>query len=394
MALKFSRLDRTAIRALRRGEKLTEHGITAERLANGDVRYSINIMADGERIHRVIGRESEGVTRQQAEDAIEVWRTKAREQRLDLPTGRKLHREFSEAADEYIERLEQTGGKNLGPKRRHFKNSLKPYFGSDRLDRISDFNILKYRKHRSGEGVKPSTINREIATLRHFLKKAAEWKWISKDKLPEIQMAPEPQGAKKVLTDTEAAALMKGAIDDQDGRTWLFVAFGLNAAMRHREILAVRYDQIDFAHRRIFIPEAKAGEREQPITKALADMLAKQRKMEDDPDGWIFPAGSRVKKTPHRTRMDRQFARAVIRAGMEPSQVTPHTMRRTAITRLVKAKVDLPTIQRISGHKTLAALMRYVAVHDPHIDDAIDHISMSISDAITPELHMPSHAKA
>ena len=32
--------------------------------------------------------------------------------------------------------------------------------------------------------------------------------------------------------------------------------------MRHREILSVRYDQIDFASRRIFIPHAKAGERE------------------------------------------------------------------------------------------------------------------------------------
>jgi integrase len=35
----------------------------------------------------------------------------------------------------------------------------------------------------------------------------------------------------------------------------------------------VRYDQIDFDTRRIFIPVAKAGEREQPITPALADAL-------------------------------------------------------------------------------------------------------------------------
>lgn len=79
--------------------------------------------------------------------------------------------------------------------------------------------------------------------------------------------------------------LMKAAISDQDGRLWLFVAFGLNTAMRHSEILAVRYDQIDFDSRRIFIPQAKAGEREQPITPALADMLLRQRKMEDDENG-------------------------------------------------------------------------------------------------------------
>lgn len=65
------------------------------------------------------------------------------------------------------------------------------------------------------------------------------------------------------------------------------------------------------------------------------------------------------------------FTRSVVKAGLEPASITPHTTRRTAITRLVKADVDLPTIQRISGHKTLAMLLRYVNRHGGHIDRAI-----------------------
>ena len=56
MAVRFSRLTRPAIRRLKPGEKITEHGITAERLPDGDTRYSVNVMVDGQRIHRVIGR--------------------------------------------------------------------------------------------------------------------------------------------------------------------------------------------------------------------------------------------------------------------------------------------------------------------------------------------------
>jgi hypothetical protein len=67
MALRFSRLDRPAIRQLKAGERIAEHGITAERLADGDLRYSVNVMVDGLRIHRVIGKASDGVTRTQAE---------------------------------------------------------------------------------------------------------------------------------------------------------------------------------------------------------------------------------------------------------------------------------------------------------------------------------------
>ncbi len=74
---------------------------------------------------------------------------------------------------------------------------------------------------------------------------------------------------------------------------------------------------------------------------------------------------------PHRVSMAKQFLRVVERAGLDPSKVTPHVMRHTAITRLVKAGIDLPTIQKISGHKTMVMVLRYVHIHGEHIDAAI-----------------------
>lgn len=393
MALKFAKLTRPAVRALNPGGKIAEHGIVAERQANGDVRYSVNVMVDRQRIHRVVGRESEGVTREQAERLIEKLRTEAREGRLNLPKGRKLHRGFSEAADDYIRRLEDTDGKNLKPKTRHLKNHLKPFFKEHRLDGFTDFNVRQYRKARANAGASPATINRELATLRHMLKSAASWKWIKKDAIPEIVMEPEPQQPMVALNDAQSTALMNGAIADQDGRCWLFVAFGLGAAMRHREILCVRYDQIDFANRRIFIPEAKAGQREQPITQSLADALQRQRAMEDEGkrDGWVFPTmNPKLSKAGHRTNMARQFARAVVRAKLDPDKVTPHTMRRTAITKLVRAGVDLPTIQRISGHKTLAMVLRYVHMQFDHVDASISALDAPLPGAVTQGLHTPA----
>ena len=94
--------------------------------------------------------------------------------------------------------------------------------------------------------------------------------------------------------------------------------------------------------------------------------------------------------------MGKPFRRAVIRAGLDPTQVTPHVMRHTAITNLVQAGVDLPTIQRISGHKTLAMVLRYTHVHGSHIDQAIRAIGKGLpepsknkpADTITQELHI------
>jgi integrase len=388
MALKFARLTRPAIRGLPPGSKLAEHGIVAERQRNGDVRYSINVMVDGQRIHRVVGRESEGVTREQAERAIESVRTKAREGRLDLPTGRKLHRSFSEAADEYLTRLETTDGKDLVNKRRHIDKYLVPYFGNQRLDQIRDFAVKQYQRKRRDAGAKDATINRELATLSHFLNRASEWKWMMRDRKPKIEKAAEARKQIRVLTDDQCRSLMTAAKQDQDGRLWLFVAFGLGAAMRHSEIVRVRYEDIDFATRRLWIDRAKAGEREQPITPALADALAGQREMENDPNGWVFP-GEKRSKTPYRRDMRVAFQRAVIRAGLDPQKVTPHVMRHTAITKLVQASVDIPTIQKISGHKTLAMVLHYTHVHGAHINNALNALDSDYSAAITQELHTP-----
>src|SRR5207237_6356689 len=121
MSLRFSRLDRTSMRRLLAGQVINEHGITVERLGNGDLRFSVNVMVDGRRIHRVIGRESDGVTRTQAEEFIERTRSKARDDRLDLPKGRKLALSFGEAADRYILNLEEANGKNLTSKRRQLR---------------------------------------------------------------------------------------------------------------------------------------------------------------------------------------------------------------------------------------------------------------------------------
>jgi integrase len=376
MAVRFTRLTRKAIRSLQPGQKLTERGITAECLANGDTKYSVGIMVDHQRIHRTIGRESDGTTRSQCEDFIATTHADAKSGRLNLPKGRKSHPTFRKAASDYLDRLEETGGKNIAAKRQQLELTLVPFFADQQLRTNSTFTVDRYKKQHAAAGASNGTINRHLATLSHLLNKAIEWKWISSHPC-KITKLKEDAGRIIALTDEESGALVEASIADADTYCWLFVMFGLNTAMRHSEILRARFDKID--NLRLRIPKAKSGAREQPITPQLAEILRREQEQADDPRGWIFPTlRPSVSPNGHRTRMDRPFRRAVIRAGLDPALVTPHVMRHTAITNLVKAGVDLPTIQRISGHKTLAMVMRYTHVHGTHIDQAISAIGRGI----------------
>jgi len=66
------------------------------------------------------------------------------------------------------------------------------------------------------------------------------------------------------------------------------------------------------------------------------------------------------------------FRRVIKDAGLDPDKIVPHTLRHTAITHLSQAGVDLSTIQRISGHKSIEMVMRYSHQNKEHIHAAMD----------------------
>jgi integrase len=370
MALKFSTLTRTNARKLKAGEKLQEHGISFERLSNGDGRYSVNIMVDGQRIHRVIGKESDGVTREQAEQFVEQARTNARQGRLNLPKGRKVVLGFSQAAEKYLEKLEEEGGKNLPKKRHQLRVHLAGFFKDKPLAAISSFEVERYKKARLESGAKPGTVNRELADLSHLFTKAVEWKWLD-HKPAQIKRLKEGNARITYLTTDQIDRLLEAARYDQNPYIYPFIVIGLETSMRKMEILSIRLEHIDVARRIIYIPKAKAGAREQPMTQNLAKFLSGYLESAHQNQDWLFPADS---KTGHSISIEKPFRRVVQAADLDVEQVVRHTLRHTAITHLVQAGVDLPTVQRISGHKTLQMVVRYSHQNGEHIGAAMDKL--------------------
>ena len=370
MTIKFQKLTRTNMRALIENQNISEHGIVFERLTNGDGRFLINIMVDGKRVHRVLGKESEGVTRQQAEEFIAKMRTDARHDRLNLPKGRKLTLSFEEAAEKYLEKLKEEDGKNISKKREQLKLHLVPFFKDKPLSQIVTFDIERYKKHRITKA-KNGTINRELAVLSHLLNKAMEWKWIE-FKACQIKRLKEDQGRITYLSAEKTVCVLESAKVDQNFHIYPFIMIGLETSMRRMEILSVELKNIDLQKRVIFIPQAKSGAREQPITNRLSEFLKSYVDMIGSSQQWLFP--SKRSASTHVMNIEKACRRVVTRAGLNPKEIVRHTLRHTAITHLVQAGVDLPTVQRISGHKSLQMVVRYSHQNGSHIQAAMDKL--------------------
>lgn len=381
MALRYLTLTPKLIATLRPGEQRQENGIIATRLNNGDLRWSINTMVDGVRIHRVIGTESAAATRQVAEQAIEKLRTEARDQRLSLPRRRKTHKKFAEASKDYMDRLRREDGKNLVAKDKHFRVHLVPAFGSLPINKISEERLASYRRQRRAEGAKDTTINREMATLAHFYSKASSrtWGWLSADDIPAIRFTPEPKLPFKVLSKEELQKLRLAAAQEGPQES-LFVEMMAGSAMRPMEVLRARFEHLHATRDELFIPQAKAGARSQPLTRELARTLRQHRERKrcetGDDTGWFFPSPlTKLKKGERRASYHSMFRRCVLRAGLDPHYVTAYTLKRTSITDAAK-HIDVAGLMKITGHATVESVLRYIQTRDEDISETMHALEL------------------
>ncbi len=187
-----------------------------------------------------------------------------------------------------------------------------------------------------------------------------------------IKLETERNRRTYVITDDEEQKLLKAALADSNVYAWLFIKFGLATGLRHAELLTARFENFDPDRRRLKV-KVKGGQwRKQPLTRGITEILAREREMAGDPDGWIFP--TKTSASGHVESMKQPFARCVERAGMDASIVTPHTMRHTAITRLAEIGADIKTIQEFSGHESLAMVLRYAHAQDRAVDRALDKL--------------------
>jgi integrase len=371
---KYERLTRANMLALPVGASIFENGIKYTRL-KGDGRFAVNLMVDGQRIQRVIGKESEGVTRTQAEEFIAQARTHAREQRLSLPKGRKLAMSFTEAANQYLDRLQVSDGKNLNKKEQHLRNHLKPFFGSIALASLTETEIGRYKAARKTSGAAIGTINRELATLSHLLNCSLDWGWIT-IKPRKIGLLKGENQRLIALTPKECAKLLKEArlLDPQ---LYLFCRMGLSTGMRCMEILSARIEHIHLQERRLFIWKSKTGPGFQEIPSGLAEYLRWYLKSYcSEGQEWLFPSKLGT-KVGYRTSIDDAFRTACKNAGLS-EDITPHVMRHTVGTILTNEGKPAKQVMEYMRHKTHEMYLRYSHITDETRKETADLLEATI----------------
>lgn len=197
------------------------------------------------------------------------------------------------------------------------------------------------------------------------------------------------------ITDVINSRYRNGSPVFRYGQAYLFM---LNTGIRMGEALALRWDDVDFTNKRIRInknaimvkrrestgdSQSKRFLRIQGTTKTLSGiryvplnhnaMASLRGLFECSTGAWVVSTkcGEPVQPSPFSTSLIR-ICKA---ADVEPFGL--HTLRHTFATRMIEASVDIKTVSRILGHKSVKITYDlYVHVTDRVMADAVEAVSL------------------
>lgn len=145
-----------------------------------------------------------------------------------------------------------------------------------------------------------------------------------------------------------------------------FVVFLIDTGTRFSEASAIKWSDVDFERKVLHIYRQKTSSQSVlPISQRLLEIL--KRRYSTKNSEWVFSdrTGTRPKQYAVQA-----LQKAAVRAGITKN-VTPHLFRHTAISRLTKAGLSIPKLQKFSGHSTTACLYRYIHLTEGDVVDEI-----------------------
>lgn len=310
---------------------------------------------------------------------------------------------FFELTDQYTAWIE--GRQRSAKVKGYIIGQLKNTFGNLPLQRFNTVITEQLQTDSMKRGLKNSSVNKVLNVLKHMFSKAVEWDMVEDETLKRIRkVKPLKDDSKRLryLSKEECRALL----DNCQEYLKEIVTFALNTGCRRGEILSLKWEAIDLKHGFIKLDRTKNGERRDiPINDELKAVLQGITRRLDIPYVFYdmatgkpfldvkrsFSTALKNAEIVRCTKCDYQGAKdktqksmgycpqcnseMVVHKGIKDFHF--HDLRHTFASHLVMAGVDITTVSKLLGHKSLTMTLRYAHLAPNHLSKAVNMLNIT-----------------
>ena len=256
--------------------------------------------------------------------------------------------------------------------RRHCRaNTLRSSFSSihiflsfaeaSHLEEISKEDVFAFIEHEQDRGMKPSTVNTRVRTVKAFIGFLVDRGVVRPDIFPKRLMVKVPDSLPRAL-DPEDVRRLLSVIDHTRDRAMMLVL--LRTGMRIGELLSLLVREVNLKERRVEIYEAEKtrvgrvvylSEDARVALRAWFKQRAPEKKL-------VFYAQGRCSMSYNNARL--RLNKYLARAGLTHRGYTLHCLRHTCASELFNAGMRLECLQQLLGHSNIEMTRRYARLTD------------------------------
>jgi integrase len=263
------------------------------------------------------------------------------------------------------------------------------------MKEVTSGAVARWRTVRVEQGAQPSSINRDLNTLKACFRRATEWgvidtypfdavktlkvdsrsvvRYLSADEESRLRQALSDRHARKVTAresgnEWRSARGQRLLPDDTVDHLRPMVLLSLNTGLRRGELFALRWRDLDLDRRVLTVTgsTSKSGNtRHLPLSDEAFDVLTAWQDRCSDRDGLIFPGSTGQPFHTLKTSWSKLLTDADV------SSFRWHDMRHSFASKLVQAGVALNTVRALLGHEDIKMTLRYAHLAPSNLVDAM-----------------------
>ena len=243
-------------------------------------------------------------------------------------------------------------------------SSFSSWCDKEQLDRlkITDLNLNNYISNLFSIGLKSSSINRKISSIKHFYLFLLKKKVIKNSPADEITTPKQEKYLPTSMSEDEVEYLLgspKSSIKiERRDKAMIEILYA--TGMRISELVNLKLTDIDFNRSVLKVFGKGSNERLVPYGEKAAEALRiylEDRKKLDSKDVFLSSRGTRITRGAFWQRIKIYIKRENLK-----SSISPHTLRHAFATHLLNRGADLRSVQILLGHSDLSTTQIYTHI--------------------------------
>ena len=252
-------------------------------------------------------------------------------------------------------------------------SSFSSWCDKEHLDRlkITDLNLNNYISTLFSIGLKSSSINRKISSIKHFYLFLLKKKVIKNSPADEITTPKQEKYLPTSMSEDEVESLLgspKSSIKiERRDKAMIEILYA--TGMRISELVNLKLTDIDFNRSVLKVFGKGSKERLVPYGEKAAEALRiylEDRKKLDSKDVFLSNRGTRITRGAFWQRIKIYIKRENLK-----SSISPHTLRHAFATHLLNRGADLRSVQILLGHSDLSTTQIYTHIAKKRLSEIL-----------------------